>query len=172
MLTTRRLRLIPLSMDHFPEMVRLFTDRENTRLMVYLPCDDEEEVRTYLQKAELQWQLECPAYLDVAVLSDGAVAGTVSVEFLKEPLRGELGWVIDPAFRGKGFAAEAAEAMMQYCASRFGLKEYIAHADSENAASIRVMEKLHMTFSEEYGGRKNRCSPETRREVRYHLRLP
>ena len=60
---------------------------------------------------------------------------------------------------------------MQYFQSRFLLKRFIAHADTENKASVRVMEKLGMRCIGIAGGRKNRCSDEERMECTYELML-
>ena len=50
-----------------------------------------------------------------------------------------------------------------------GIKHFIAHCDTENAPSRRVMEKLGMTLKDEYGGRKNKLSEEERREYLFRL---
>lgn len=54
-------------------------------------------------------------------------------------------WVIDPAQQGKGYAAEAAQVLIDFMFQRFQLKRIVATTEFGNANSIRVMEKLGMT---------------------------
>ena len=58
---------------------------------------------------------------------------------------------------------------MDYCAKRFHIRHFIAHCDSENNASMRVMEKLGMNIAKRYQGRKNRNSEEISEESLYEL---
>ncbi len=167
LIKTSRLVLEPYGTKHYDTTVVYSTDPENTKMMCFMPCESGEEVMDYLRKCEIQWSKEKPEYLDAAILHDGKHIGAVSVEFFDNMTIGELGWIISKAEWGSGFAYEAAAAFMQYCTEKFGVKKYIAHADSENTASIRVMEKLGMKLVSVSDGRKNRISDEPRREVLY-----
>ncbi len=168
-LQTKRLSLVPLSVRHYATTFQYATDPENTQLMCFMPCDDGEEVMAYLEKCEIQWQKELPDYLDAAILLDDRHIGAVSIELLDEHTTGELGWIIQKAYWGNGYTAEAAACFMQYMTERFGIRRYIAHADSGNAASVRVMEKLGMQYKSTTSGRRNRHSDEERKEVLYEL---
>ncbi len=168
---TERLMLEPLGTKHYKTTYRYSTDPENTEMMCYLPCDSGEEVMDYLIKCEKQWQMEKPEYLDAAVMLDGVHIGAVSIELLDNYTTGEFGWIIDKNYWGRGYAAEAARYFMQYMKDRFCLKKFIAHADSENTASVKVMEKLGMKRSSFHGGRKNRNSDEDRTEYLYEISL-
>jgi RimJ/RimL family protein N-acetyltransferase len=55
----------------------------------------------------------------------------------------ELSWITDPAFQGRGFATEAALAAIEL-ARAVGLREVVAMALPDNAASCRVAEKIGM----------------------------
>jgi RimJ/RimL family protein N-acetyltransferase len=54
----------------------------------------------------------------------------------------EVGYFIDPAFWGQGFATEALGALSTYGFDRLGFTEIRAEIDPDNAASLRVLEKL------------------------------
>ena len=56
----------------------------------------------------------------------------------------ELGWVIDPAHAGQGYATEAATALLRICFEDLGLRRVIAQCFADNVASWRLMEKLGM----------------------------
>jgi RimJ/RimL family protein N-acetyltransferase len=51
-----------------------------------------------------------------------------------------------PAYWGKGLAAEAARAALEFGFQRLGLTAVGAATDAPNTASIRVIERLGMTF--------------------------
>ncbi len=170
-LTTKRLLLEPLATKHFETTFVYSTDIENTKMMCFLPCDDAKEVMDYLKKCEIQWQKDRPDYLDAAIILNGTHIGAVSIEFIDNGAFGELGWIINKNYQGNGYAAEAAVSFMNYIKNRFGISHFIAHADGENIPSIRVMEKIGMSFVTRITGRKNRNSDEERTEVLYEVYL-
>ncbi|NOT61720.1 MAG: GNAT family N-acetyltransferase [Acidobacteria bacterium] len=53
---------------------------------------------------------------------------------------------IDEAHWGRGYAAEAARAIVDYGFVQLGCEQIVASTDVPNLASIRVMEKLGLTF--------------------------
>ena len=57
----------------------------------------------------------------------------------------DIGYAFLPKFWSKGYAVEAARAVMG-TAKALGLKRVVAIVDPANAGSIRVLEKLGMTF--------------------------
>ncbi|HEX8338512.1 MAG TPA: GNAT family N-acetyltransferase [Pyrinomonadaceae bacterium] len=58
----------------------------------------------------------------------------------------EVGYAFLPAFRGKGYAYEAAAAAARYAREVLGLPRLYAIVNPDNAVSIRVLEKLGMKF--------------------------
>jgi len=58
----------------------------------------------------------------------------------------EIGWWLAPEHWGKGIATEVAGAVMEYGFRSLGFDRLISVAQPANRASIRVMEKLGMTF--------------------------
>ena len=59
---------------------------------------------------------------------------------------GEIGYVLHPDFWGKGYAVEAARCVMDFGFETLGLHRIEARFMKGNAASLRVMEKLGMSF--------------------------
>jgi len=58
--------------------------------------------------------------------------------------QGELGWVVHPNHASRGYATEAALAMLRLGFDHYGLHRISARLDARNAASARVCEKLGM----------------------------
>lgn len=83
--------------------------------------------------------------LIVTIPPDDIAIGRVKLSLnLREINEWAIGWGIHPDLWGQGYATEAARAMLD-----FGFRELKAHritamCHTENAASIRVMEKLGM----------------------------
>jgi RimJ/RimL family protein N-acetyltransferase len=80
----------------------------------------------------------------VVRLHAGNAIGLVSVA--RSDGRAWMGYFIGDAFTGRGYVTEAAGRVMGYLLEELGLPEVSAMALDTNAASIRVLEKLGMTY--------------------------
>lgn len=58
--------------------------------------------------------------------------------------QGELGYVLHPDYHGRGYATEAAEAMLMLAFTGAGLHRVYARSAIRNSASWRLMERLGM----------------------------
>ncbi len=56
----------------------------------------------------------------------------------------EIGWVFNKLYYNKGYATEAAKAVLQYAFTNLKAHRVIATCQPENIASKRIMEKLNM----------------------------
>jgi RimJ/RimL family protein N-acetyltransferase len=64
-----------------------------------------------------------------------------------EPARetqAELGWVLDPAHTGHGYATEAVRELLRYCFQRLGVRRVTANCFLDNDTSWRLMERVGM----------------------------
>jgi len=77
----------------------------------------------------------------------GAGAGLVGTAGLRplEELGLEIFYSLAPGAWGKGYATEAARAVMDYGLGPLGLPEVLAEVDEGNAASVAVVKRLGMT---------------------------
>jgi RimJ/RimL family protein N-acetyltransferase len=62
----------------------------------------------------------------------------------------DVGFAFLPAYWGQGFAYEAADATLRHGARKFGLERVIGVVSEGNEGSIRVLEKLGMSFERMY----------------------
>ena len=172
MIETERLTLRPMCREYFASTHEYAADPENTRYMLFLPNDSEDETLQYLSDAEAEFSKEKPSYYEMAVFLGEEHIGAVSLYLSENGGPAEFGWIINKRFHGHGYAAEAAAALLGYAANELGIRRFQAHCDSENFPSRRVMEKLGMALADEYGGRYNKLAPgEERRECLYTLEL-
>ncbi|WNS76275.1 GNAT family protein [Bacillus sp. DTU_2020_1000418_1_SI_GHA_SEK_038] len=56
----------------------------------------------------------------------------------------EIGWVFNPEFQNRGYASEAAKAILKYGFEDMKIHRMIATCQPENTPSYRVMEKISM----------------------------
>ena len=63
----------------------------------------------------------------------------------------EIGWWIAKDHWGKGFASEAAQFAHDFAFNQAQLPRIVARAYAANAASIRIMEKLGMSYDRPFG---------------------
>ncbi|MBQ5310652.1 MAG: GNAT family N-acetyltransferase [Oscillospiraceae bacterium] len=168
---SERLVLRPMCTDYLMTTHEYASDKETCRYMVYFPNDSIEDTMYYLTDAEAEFTKERPSYYEMAVFCGDIHIGAVSLYLVEERTRAELGWTLNKKYHGHGYATEAAGALIGFAAEELGIKTFIAHCDTENTASRRVMEKLGMKLVSEHGGRKNKLSDEERREYMFEMHL-
>lgn len=62
----------------------------------------------------------------------------------------EIGWCLSPDHQGKGYVTEATTELVRICFEELGLRRLTALAFADNAASLRVMERLGMVCEARY----------------------
>jgi ribosomal-protein-alanine N-acetyltransferase len=82
---------------------------------------------------------------------DGALAGTVGLRQLDE-LGPEIVYSLTPDVWGKGYATEAAGAVVEYALGPLRLPEVLAEVDNGNTASAAVIKRLGLTPFDEVPG--------------------
>ncbi len=87
-----------------------------------------------------------PAFHAVVERSTGSLAGWVGLavpDFLPEVLPAvEVGWRLGRAYRGRGYATEAAAATLRWGFDGLALDEVLSIFEPENVASGQVMDRL------------------------------
>lgn len=162
---TRRLLLRPLDIMDLDVVHEYSSDFETTRYLYNFPHYTIEETTQFLRKVTAEWKKESPDFYEFAVMLGYTQIGTVSVYLNKEHSEGELGWIIMSIYRGKGYAAEAAAALRDFCINKLFLKKLIAHCDRRNSASYRVMNKIGMVLEYDDGLRVYPKTGERAREL-------
>jgi len=171
-ITTERLALRPITVNDLESTHAYASDLENTRYMMFLPNGSIGETEAWLRTCEDMWHSDAPHHLEFAVLLGGEHIGGVTL-YPTQPGEAELGWILNKCYWGKGYAAEAAQAVIDYGRRELCLHRFFAQCDRENEASYRLMERLGMRRVSCLGGRKNRSSgDEERMELTYEVVFP
>lgn len=167
---TERLLLVPYGMKYLDTAYEYTSDIENTKYMMFLPNDSIDEAKEYLTKCDEEWSKENPILYEFAIIFEGVHVGAVGIDILDdERTKAELGWSLNKKYWRKGITSEAAFAVVDYAIKEIGIKYFVAHCDSENVASYKLMEKLGMKLKDRYGGRKNKAMEGERIELEYEM---
>jgi [ribosomal protein S5]-alanine N-acetyltransferase len=146
LLHSKRLVLAPLTIADGPVLHAMWTSPGGRRFL----WDD--EIIPMAQTAELvQTSQQYFAQHGVGLwLARERVTrfpvGYAGFWYFRTPPELELLYGIDEAYWGRGYATEAARALMQYGFEQLGLEQIVASTDAPNKASVRVMEKSGMCF--------------------------
>jgi len=137
--------LRPFSPADVPELTRLAGDRDvaGTTLLIphpYLPRHAEEWISGHQASFEARTGLP----LAVTPRDRFTLIGAVGLKTDFEHARAELGFWVGKPFWGRGFATEAAKALVAYGFEVMDLHRVYAHHYPHNPASGRVLEKIGM----------------------------
>lgn len=166
---TDRLVLRPLCLSDLKTTHEYASDSENTTYMLFLPNEVEQETADFLCAAEREWQKARPSYYEFAIVLDGAHIGAVSLSLLETSSQGEIGWILNKKYWNRGYASEAAGAVLDFARTQLRLQSVIAQCDWRNVASARVMEKIGMGLVDGNGSRSYVKREETARELTYMI---
>jgi len=130
------------------EAVHLYgSDLEVVRYMPWGP-NSVEDTQDFIQRV-IAHQGDNPRReyeLAVTLRAGGRLIGGCGIHAVSpQHLRGFIGYCLDKRVWGKGYATEAARAILAFGFEHLGLRRIVATCDTENLASARVMEKIGMT---------------------------
>jgi ribosomal-protein-alanine N-acetyltransferase len=134
---TVRLRLRAIAASDWPAIFAYMSD---PRVTAFLPEGvlNEEASRAFAQKHSG----EDGRAVAVIEKASGQMIGHMAFHPWFGPDTYEIGWAFAQAAQGKGYATEAAEALLAYSFGTLKAHRVIATCQPENAASCRVAEKL------------------------------
>jgi [ribosomal protein S5]-alanine N-acetyltransferase len=139
LLETPRLALRPIRLADWPAIHRYMSDPITTR---WLPEGrlDEAHARAFARKNAGR------SATAVAVIEgrSGELVGHMPFHPWFGRATHEVGWVMASDRQGRGYATEAARALIDFAFATLGCHRVVATCQPENVASWRVMEKLGM----------------------------
>jgi ribosomal-protein-alanine N-acetyltransferase len=148
-LGTPRLSLVALTFDHVPAVFAYASDPEISRLVAWSRHENLEASRRFVARSMVGYAEGGHYEWGLVRRSDRAFLGSCGFGELDfDRGFGELGYVLAKPYWGRGYATEAAAAVVQFGFAQLGLRLIEAHAIPENVASLRVMAKLGLRFCE------------------------
>lgn len=142
---TKRLLLRPFKLTDFDDVHAYSSDEDVTKYMLFGP-NTPEETKAFLNFV-LSYDHEQPQrHFEYAIEYKHHVIGAVSLHVNQSMDIAEIGWVLGKDYHRQGIMFEAASALMNDVILRFSLNQIIAHCDSRNVASYKLMEKLGLHY--------------------------
>lgn len=151
-LETPRLLLREFREEDAPHFFELNEDPEVIRYTGDPPFASVEAARQFLLDYD---QYEKHGYGRWAVLLKPESArpewiGWCGLKYIPELDETDVGFRFFRRYWGRGYATEAARACLDYGFGALGLKRIVGRAMKENAASVRVLQKIGMEFWKEF----------------------
>jgi RimJ/RimL family protein N-acetyltransferase len=146
-LETERLVLRPYTNGDFDALYAMRSTPEVVRYL-YWEAQTADEVRETLAKKIASMSIRSEG--DVLALavedrSTGTLVGDVILHWLSQAHSvAEIGYIVLPDHAGRGYATEAARAVLSVAFDQLGLHRVIASVEARNVGSARVLEKLGM----------------------------
>ena len=146
-LETDRLILRGMRVSDTEDMFEYARRPSVTQYLTWNPHTDPAETREYLTYVGQRYRTG--DFYDWAVVDreSGHMIGTCGFTSFNCPHdTAEIGYVLNPAYQGKGLATEAVRRVLDFGFDELGLHRIEAHFMEGNDASRRLMERVGMTF--------------------------
>src|SRR5687767_6404699 len=145
-LTTEHLILRPYELSDARAVQQMVSDRDVAATTFSVP-------HPYPEGGAEEWIKKQPAAFDsgqrvtlaITLRKEKTLVGSINLRITPWNRRAEMGYLIGKPHWGKGYATEAAEAMLRYGFETLDLSNVYAHHMTINPASGRVLEKIGMT---------------------------
>lgn len=148
-LTTTRLRLIPFQRTDQEVLHRIFI---NPFVRKFL-WDDEiippEQTKSVLEKNEQHFAKDHWGLWKIQKKEEETTLGFAGLWYFFDELQPQLLYGLLPEYAKKGYATEAAQAVIDYAFQQLKFPYLIASCDTPHQDSKRVAERLHMNWMEE-----------------------
>lgn len=146
-LCTPRLSLRAMRVGDSADMFSYASLTQVTEYLLWQPHESERATKRYLEYAQKLYRSGEMVDWAVTLKETGRMIGTCGFASLDgENRSGEIGYVLHPDFWGKGLAAEALRAVMQYGFETLGLHRIEGRHMRGNESSGKVMQKCGMHY--------------------------
>ncbi len=140
-----RFTLRPFSMDDVSSLTRHMNDDRVARKVTHIPFPyTEDHAKAWLQKTE-RWVREDATRVDLAIVVDGEVIGSVAFINL-DGHKAQVSYWLTPSEWGKGIIPEALRMLVDFGFTVLQLERIYAYVYTENKASARVLTKCGFQF--------------------------
>ena len=144
-LQTKLLTLRPYAVADIPALVPLIGAREVAATTLRIPHPySEADAREFIAATKEDVSSGNELRLAVIVRESGSLCGGVGLRMESDHRRAELGYWIGVPYWGRGYATEAAAAMVNYGFDTLGLHRIFAGHVGNNLLSARVLQKIGM----------------------------
>jgi len=150
-LETPRLALRHLVPEDAADLYRIYSDPETMKFMGKAPASVGEERGNILSHIANHYDLRGVGLWATILQGRGELVGRCGL--MRKLIGGaeevEIAYLLGREYWGRGLATEAAGAILRLGFEAYGFRRIVAVIDPANAASIRVAEKLGMSYERE-----------------------
>jgi ribosomal-protein-alanine N-acetyltransferase len=149
-LATARLHLREFTEADFDAILAYSKDPKVTRYLFFGPRD-EDSTQEYLQELLVSQSEQPRTRFELAVEENagGRLIGACDLSLIERNVM-DLGYMLETAAWGRGFATEIATALLDAAFQQLRVDRVISTVDVNNGASIRVLEKVGMRWEAVY----------------------
>ena len=144
MICTTRCELTALRGDDLNHVLRLYTDTDVRRFLGG-PVD-EQTIR--LRFVEMLESDAATQHWAIRVKVDGSFVGIVTLGTHHDGINTEISYQLLPEWWGRGYAAEAVQAVITHALTDLCLPRVIAETQIANTTSCRLLERIGMLVRE------------------------
>lgn len=144
-ITTERLLLRQHTIDDAEAWYRIQSDPEVVRYLPWPQRTPEESLAHLERRTQHNSLARRDDFLALAVELDGQLIGDVSMHLrtVAAPQREvEAGWLLDSAYSGRGYAREAASALLDFAFTQLAARTASAVIDERNLRSLALARRL------------------------------
>lgn len=145
-ISTRRLLLRRLTLDDADLMLSIWTDPDFVRYVGERGIETREQAREAIAEGALLSYAEYGFGPYLVALHDGTPIGVCGLYARTELDHPDIGFALLGAYRGQGYAFEAARAVLRHCADDLQLEWVYAIVAPANEPSLALITKLGMRY--------------------------
>lgn len=145
-ITTTRLRLQPLTLDDLDSIHAVWTNPGVRRFLFDDQIISREQAAAEINDSIDRFETHGCGLWAARLREEPQLIGFCGFRLFHDPPQLQLLYGFHPDHWSRGFATEAARAMIRFGFERAGLDFVIASADAPNLASLGVMERAGMSF--------------------------
>lgn len=138
-ITTARLKLVPMTEQHWQLFYNLHTDLKVTSLCFDPPSI--EEIQAKFQARLNHWTKDVSSWLCLVVINKANNLPVGITGFLYEDDIAQVGYLFLPQYYGNQYATESLNALLKWAISEHSIHQFKAVVTEGNAASKRVLVK-------------------------------
>ena len=147
MISTQRLFVRPITVDDAPFILTLLNEPSFIRYIGDKSIRDVDAARQYILSGPMASYDRHGFGLNLVELKESqtpiGICGLLKRDELPDP---DIGFALVPDFWSKGFAFEAATAVLQDARARLSVERILAITSLDNEASINLLERLGFKF--------------------------
>ncbi len=146
-LETERLLLRKIARENANDMFAYTSLSQTARYLLWSPHLNIEETKGYIEYLTKEYEKGNCADWGLSLKENGVFIGTCGFADLDlDNNKGELGYVLSPAYQGKGYMKEAASAVLELAFFRLDINRVELRIISENIDSVRFAEGLGFVY--------------------------